>query len=245
MTRVYAHRGASGCAPENTLAAFSLACQMGAGGIELDVQMTCDGELVVIHDETVDRTTDSSGWVKDMTYSSLREFNASMGSALFPDEYVPTLAEVLDVCENQDLLINIELKDSVVPYVGLAQKVVAVVESRGLHDQVILSSFNHLSLGEVSRLSPHVRTGLLFSDVLVRPWDYAQQLGVHALHPHYRYVDIVPEVVERSHHVGLDVNVWTVDETPDMVRMINTGVDGIFTNHPDRALAMMPHQERT
>jgi glycerophosphoryl diester phosphodiesterase len=207
--------------------------------------MTRDGELVVIHDELVDRTTDGSGWVKDMTYAQIRELSASNGSREYPHEVVPTLNEVVDLLAGTELTINVELKDSVVPYVGLAQKVVALVEARDVAHRVILSSFNHLSLVEVRRLAGHIRTGLLFSDVLVDPAAYAHRLGVQALHPHYRYVDMVPDVVESAHQWGLDVNVWTVDESTDMVRMIDAGVDGIFTNYPDRALAMKPHQKRT
>jgi glycerophosphoryl diester phosphodiesterase len=259
--KVYAHRGASSHAPENTLAAFQLAQEMGADGIELDVQLTRDGAVVVIHDETVDRTTNGTGAVGDLTLADIAELGTSMGSVIYPFwvpppspgmadlsgglvnypfEVVPSLVDVFKLCEQNSMLINIELKNSVVAYPGLIESVDSLIDAWGFADRVIVSSFNHVSLRKVRELSTDIRTALLFSDGLDQPWVHAQSVGATAIHPHRGYVDMFPEVVAESHRHGIEVNVWTVDDPDDIKNMFILGVDGIFTNYPDRALALRP-----
>ncbi|MDR2974291.1 MAG: glycerophosphodiester phosphodiesterase [Propionibacteriaceae bacterium] len=236
MTKVFAHRGASGYAPENTLAAFKLACELGADGIELDVQMTKDGEVVVIHDERVDRTTDGRGLVKDHTFDQLRALDASMGSETYRNEKIPTLGEVFDLVADSPTAINIEIKDSRVLYPGLTDRVLEMIDERDWEYRVTISSFNHMTLAYVRQIGSLMNTGVLFQDILFEPWNYAHQVWATALHPHFLYVDSVPNLLEESHNSLLEVNVWTVDEIADIDRMIARGVDGIITNYPDRAL---------
>jgi len=236
MTKIFAHRGASAYAPENTLAAFGLACEMGADGIELDVQLTKDGEIVVIHDETVDRTTEGTGWVKDLTLDQIKSLNASMGNERYPHEMIPTLDEVFDLLADSQMMINIEIKDSQVMYPGLDEKVLEMIDQRDWEYRINMSSFNHITLAHIRQIGSLVYTGVLFQDVLYEPWNYAHQLWATGLHPHYLYVDAVPNLVEESHNSLLEINVWTVNEVADIDRMLARGVDGIITNYPDRAL---------
>lgn len=235
MTKIWAHRGASADAPENTLPAFALAIDQGADGIELDVQLTHDGRVVVIHDETLDRTTNGHGWVKDHSLAELKRLDASAGRPGSPPTTIPTLDEVFELIERSPLAVNIELKDSRVPYPGLPEKVLDLIQRRGWNHRVMISSFNHMTLARVRQLDSSTSTGLLFADVLYEPWNYAQQLWATALHPNLAYVDYVPDVVAEAHSYLLEVNVWTVDQADDIDRMLAAGVDGIISDYPARA----------
>jgi len=236
MTKIFAHRGASAYAPENTLAAFGLARDMEADGIELDVQMTKDGEVVVIHDETVDRMTNGTGRVKDLTLAEIKALNITMGNEAYPHEKIPTLEEVFSALEDSQMLINIEIKDSRVLYPGIVEKVLEMIDQRNWEYRITMSSFNHMTLAHIRQIGSLVYTGVLFSDVLYEPWNYAHQLWATALHPHFLYVDAVPDLVAESHNSLLEINVWTVNEVADIDRMLAKGVDGIVTNFPDRAI---------
>jgi glycerophosphoryl diester phosphodiesterase len=236
MVKVWAHRGASALAPENTMAAFRQAVELGVDGIEFDVQLTADEEVVVIHDETLDRTTNGQGWVKDYALADLKRLDASGGRDGFAGERIPTLREVLALVAPTGLEVNIEVKNTVVSYFGLSDKVTGLVHEFGLESRVIVSSFNHCSLAWLRQSGSMVKTGLLFQDVLYEPWVYAAQLWATSLHPHYRYVDYVFNLIDEAHVALLDVNVWTVNEPHDIDRMISRGVDGIITDHPERVL---------
>lgn len=229
MTQIWAHRGASTAAPENTLAAFDVAVRQGAQGVELDVQRSADGVVVVIHDETVDRTTRGTGRVVDLAADELRAWG------------VPTLAEVLDLLAPTDLRVNVELKNGVEPYPGLEEDVEAVVTGSRLAEdapeRVVYSSFNHRSLARLDELGTRVPLGVLHVEAMVRPWVYAASFGARALHP--MALTVLPEEVARSHEAGMAVHVWTVDD-PDAVRALAAaGVDAVITNVPDVALAAL------
>jgi glycerophosphoryl diester phosphodiesterase len=236
MVKAWAHRGASGHAPENTLAAFRRAVDLGADGVELDVQLSSDGELVVIHDETLERTTDGHGWVKDHSLAELKALDASAGWDGFAGEPLVTLREVFDLLAPTGLEINVEIKDSVIPYFAIGDKVSSLVDEYDLGPRVTLSSFNHCSLAWLRQNGSMVRTGVLFADVLYEPWHYAAQIWATALHPHWRYVDYVFNLIEEAHANLLDVNVWTVNEPDDIRRMVGRGVDAIITNYPERVV---------
>lgn len=217
------------------MAAFELAVSMGADGVEFDVQPTADGEIVVLHDETLDRTTNGTGYVSSRTLAQVQELDASCGMDGYLGEQVPTLRRVLEVLAATRLDLNIELKDSVIPYPGLAEKVLALVDEAGLRDRVILSTFNHWTLAALRDAHPDVPTGMLFSDVLYEPWNYAGGLGVAAVHPHHRYLRFVPSLVDECHASGLAVNTWTVNDPVDLRFAAGLGVDAVITNHPDLA----------
>lgn len=173
-TKVWAHRGASGYRPENTLEAFELAIRQGADGIELDVHTSADGELIVMHDENVDRVTDGTGLIKDMTLAQLKELKVSTPAEPSGIYHIPTLAEVLELMRTTDMMINIELKNSICFYPGMEEKILKLVKEMNMEDQLIYSSFNHYSLLQLKQLNDHVQTGILFSDGWVNPAMYAK-----------------------------------------------------------------------
>ena len=173
-TKVWAHRGASGYRPENTLEAFELAIRQGADGIELDVHTSADGELIVMHDENVDRVTDGTGLIKDMTLAQLKELKVSTPAEPSGIYHIPTLAEVLELMRTTDMMVNIELKNSICFYPGMEGKILKLVKEMNMEDQLIYSSFNHYSLLQLKQLNDHVQTGILFSDGWVNPAMYAK-----------------------------------------------------------------------
>lgn len=239
---VIAHRGASRTAPENTLAAFSKALEMGADGLELDIQLTYDGKIVVIHDETVDRTSDGSGPVKDKTLKELKALDfGGWFSPEYSKERIPELAEVMELLSGWYGLLNIELKNGPVFYPGIEEKTLSVVARYGMRDRVIISSFNHYSLVEVKKLEPGIRTGILYMSGLYEPWNYAKTIGANAIHPFF--YNIVPEIIDGCRKNGIAVNPFTVD-SPEHIRTIaGAGVDGIITNVPDVARSIIREME--
>jgi glycerophosphoryl diester phosphodiesterase len=229
-----AHRGASAYAPQNTLAAFQLAEEMGADGIELDVHLTADGTLVVIHDFTVDDTTDGSGRVEDMNLAELKRLDAGAWfDARFAGQQVPTLDEVVDAV-GDEMLLNIELKTAAWHDQKLERAVVDFVHARGIGERVILSSFNPLAMWRIRRLDPALATGIIYSPGLPLPLRRAWlRPMVHpaALHPHHSQVDA--RYVAWAHARGYRVHTWTVDDAAEMRRLIELEVDAIITNRPD------------
>lgn len=238
MQYVYAHRGASGYAPENTLRAFAVAADMGADGVELDVQRTRDGVLVVFHDETVDRVTHGHGRIADMTLAELRQLRVDRPFPEITDEVIPTLEEVYTLLHDRGLRCNAELKNSVLPYPGLEEEAMAMAEKTGMADKLLYSSFNHYSMCRIKALNPAMPCGLLYNATLVKPWDYAAGLGVDALHPHFSELQ-VPEEVAAAHALGLEINPWTVNTEEALRAVIDAGADRIITNYPDRTLALL------
>ncbi|RRD50208.1 glycerophosphodiester phosphodiesterase [Arachnia propionica] len=233
MTAIWAHRGASAYAPENTIPAFQQAIDMGADGVEFDVQRSADGHLVVIHDETVNRTSNGVGKVVDLTLEQLRRCNFSNGFVGTRHVQIPTLREVLELLAPTGLTINIELKNSVEFYPGMECEVVALVEEAGLQERVIYSSFNHFSLANLRGIVPKEHLGLLYSDGLYDPWNYANQFGAGCLHPHY-YALRQPNYMWLCHEAGVRTTTWTVDDEAEFKRLLALGVDAIITNFPDR-----------
>ncbi|MEW5718561.1 MAG: glycerophosphodiester phosphodiesterase [Chloroflexota bacterium] len=230
---VIAHRGASAYAPENTLAAFNLALEMGADGIELDVSLTQNGVPVVLHDDTVDRTTNGRGAVKQMTLAQVKALDASNKMEKYRGEKIPTLEEVLRAISPRGS-VNIELKNFAVKTDGVEAATLAAIENTGALDKVMVSSFNPLALRRMYALEPRISRGLLYSPHLpiflrrawLRPFAHPT-----ALHPHFTM--ITREFVAWARGKGYTINTWTVDEPDEMKRLIELGVDAIITNKPD------------
>ncbi len=222
MPKIIAHRGASAHAPENTLAAFQLALDQGADGIELDVMLSKDKKLVVIHDDAVDRTTNGTGRVMDLTLEELQSLDAD------DHEKIPSLAEVFDLVGGK-FLINIELKNYSSLFDSLPIKVAGLVEARGLKDSVIVSSFNPLNLPRFRRRLPEVALGLLTQPHQARRWIW-RFFRYDALNPYFTDVD--EDLVKELHARGQQINVWTCDEPDEIRRLASLGVDSIITNDP-------------
>ena len=235
MAKVWAHRGASGYAPENTLEAFALAAEQGAYGIELDVQMTSDGKLVVIHDYTIDRTSNGSGRVADMTYGQLCEYNYH---AAFSDAHfykIPLMEEVLAQVKPTGMHINIEIKcDSFVRFDGIEAALDTMVKATGMEDRILYSSFDHYTLRRMKFINPFAKTGILYEACLYQPWTYAKGLQASALHPHHSSL-YEPMFIDLAHREGMEINTWTVNDENSMRILGGKGVDGIITNYPDVA----------
>jgi len=223
-------------APENTLPAFALALGQGADGVELDVQLTRDDEVVVIHDETLERTTTGRGWVADHSWADLRALDASGRRPGFAGTPIPLLAEVLELLADSDALANVELKTDAMPYHGIEERVLEVVEASGVGDRVVFSSFNHHTLRTLRRLGAPQPLGALLSDRLLKPWQYAAGIHVAAIHPPVRAV--TRKFVTKSHARGLKVNAWTADTERDLRRLLAYGVDAIITDVPELAVQL-------
>jgi len=222
--KIYAHRGANEHAPENTMAAFQLALNQHADGIELDAMLSGDGQVVVIHDDTVDRTTNGSGRVREMTLEQIRSLDAGKG------ERIPTLEEVLERFGGK-LLINIELKNYASIFDALPIKVAKLINHFGLEDSVLISSFNPLNFPRIRRRLPDVKIGMLTQPNQAKFWMW-RLFKYDALHPHYSDVD--KPLVETMHAQGRQVNVWTPDDAEEIIRLAELHVDGIITNFPQR-----------
>lgn len=234
MVKNLAHRGFSGKYPENTLLAFKMACETpGCNGIELDVQLTKDGEAVVIHDETIDRTcTNGTGFVKDYTYEELRKLDVSYKYAgKVEPQHIPTLREYFELVKDYDIVTNIELKTSVFEYPGIEQKVWDLIQEFDIKDKIIISSFNHFTVKRMKELCPDIKCGMLTESWLLDVGNYVKTAGVECFHPTYRCLN--EETVKAIKEQGVEINTWTVNEEEDIVKMIERGVDSIISNYPD------------
>lgn len=234
---IFAHRGASAHAPENTLAAFALAVKQGADAIELDAKLSADGEVVVFHDATVDRTTDGTGRLAQKTLAELRSLDAGQFfSKKFRGEKIPLLGEVFDAVGN-NLLINVELTNYASPRDQLVEKVCTLVKKHALEDHVIFSSFFASNLKKAQQLLPQVPRGLLALGGWLGAWarSFGFAFGDYAtLHPHLN--DVTAQEVSRVHKLKRRIHVWTVNKAEDITRLQSWGVDGIFTDDPQMAL---------
>ncbi len=235
MTRIFGHRGASGYAPENTIAAFRLAAETGADGVELDVQMTRDGKLVVAHDETVDRVSNGTGRIADLTLKELKKLNFNRTHPECEAAEIPMLEEVFELLRSTELSINIELKNSLIDYPGLEKRVIDLTMKQFDPDRIIFSSFNHASMLRVKAIDPRLVCGLLYEASLIEPWEYAMRLGMDALHPQYAEVITPGGNCRKAHEAGIRVHTWTVNDPEVMAEVLREKADILITNYPDLA----------
>ncbi|TYS10494.1 glycerophosphodiester phosphodiesterase [Bacillus subtilis] len=243
MTNIFAHRGASGQFPENTMLAFEKGIEAGADGIELDVQLAKDGRIVVIHDERLDRTTSLKGFVKDTAYDVIKTANAAAGHGrTYSDVQVPLLEDVLSWAEKKDFLINIELKNSVIRYEGMEEKLLESVKRFKIEERVILSTFNHESLALCGRLAPHIERAVLTSDVLYQADRYITSIPASGYHPKLNSPGTAEEVLKKMRNSSIKVRPYTVNRPEDMKCLFEAGVDGIFTDFPAKALALLKNK---
>lgn len=228
----FAHRGFKGQYPENTMLAFRKAIEAGADGIELDVHLTKDNELVIIHDEKLDRTSDGSGLVKDKTLAELKKLNLSK---LYPDyqiQEIPTLAEYFDFAKDLDIISNIELKNSIIDYQGIEKEVCKLINDFGIKDKIIISSFNHDSLVRVKEIDKNISCGVLESSRLYKPWEYVKELGMEYYHPLNFVVD--KKVVENFYKNNIGLNIWFAASFNDYGKYLDFNPQGLITDHPNK-----------
>lgn len=237
--RIWAHRGCSQRYPENTLLAFEKAAAIqNLTGIELDIQLTKDGQLVVIHDESVDRTTDGIGFVRDYTLSEIRKFHIYADSN--QNQSVPTMAEVLDLLEPRlktGLRLNIELKNSIYPYDGMEEKIVEMVHKRGLQDAIVYSSFNAKSLEKLKMLDSDAELGILDGKVSDCMYKIKGGCGAVALHPFWRGMDLTAEEL-KDYTVRAWMSGHLYPEKPtgtrlDFAPLAEQGITDIILNEPE------------
>jgi glycerophosphoryl diester phosphodiesterase len=214
-----AHRGASFYEPENTLRAVKRAIELGADMVEVDVRLSKDGFVVVIHDETVDRTTDGTGYVEKKSLKELKNLDAGLG------EKIPTLDEVIETVKGKVKLV-IELKKQ-----GFEDKVIEILRQKDFVEDAILTSFFHKAVKKVKELNSRIKTGIIFRCSPVDVTDLALKSKADILFPEYKYVN--SEMVDEIHRKGLEVYVWTIDNLEEAKAFVKMGVNGIVTNKPD------------
>ena len=205
----FGHRGFSGKYPENTMLAFKKAVEAGADGIELDVHFSKDGELVIIHDEKIDRTCDSTGFVRDYTLAELQSFDASAG------------------------FTNIELKTGVYEYPGIEKAVNEMIVEFGLEDRIIISSFNHYSVMRFKAINPNIKCGFLEESWILEFGKYTKNHGIECIHP--MHWTLTEETVGEMKENGIEINTWTVNDEDSVAKLYKLGVDSVIGNYPDMA----------
>lgn len=227
---VIAHRGGKKWAPENTMSGFKQSIDVKADGIELDIHKCKSGELVVIHDETLDRTTNGTGLVKEKTWSELNKLSAGLWfDKKFESEKIPLLSEVLALVDGK-LVLNIEIKNSPVAYEGIEDDLLKMLDAYKYPDKIIISSFDHAVLKNISSKTDKYKLAFLGDALVYDVGGYASKLGASAWHPYHG--ELRMDNVEQAHKNNLMVNVWTVNETKDWNRMNTLKVDGIVTDDP-------------
>ena len=235
MSKIFAHRGFSGKYPENTMLGFQKAVEIGVDGIELDVHLTKDNELVIIHDEDIRRTCDGEGLVKDMTLEELRRFDAS---ATFRGVYgfcgIPTLREYFELVKDTEIITNIELKTGVYEYPTIEKRTVELIKEFGLEEKIIFSSFNHFTVKRCEEIAPEIKRGFLTGDWIYDFGKYTKERNVKCCHPWH--ITLSQEVVDEMHAQGREINTWTVNEYEDIERLAAMGVDSLIGNFPDRMI---------
>ncbi|MBM7693240.1 glycerophosphoryl diester phosphodiesterase [Peribacillus deserti] len=235
MTQIFAHRGSAGTHPENTMMSFHEALRSGAEGIELDVQLSKDGQVVIIHDESVDRTTNGKGYVKDLNFDEIKAFNASHK---FTKQYgktsIPTLEEFFLWFKYTALICNIELKNGVYPYPGLEEKVIGLIRKFNLQERIILSSFNHYSIVHCFQLAPEIEIAPIYSNGLFMPWIYARSIRGKAIHPSIKVIS--DSMIIESMKAGIAVRPYTVNSEAHMKRLIDIKCSAFFTDFPEKAV---------
>jgi len=241
MIEVIGHRGAAGLEPENTLRSVRRAIELGVDRVEVDVRVSRDGRLVIMHDETVDRTTNGHGYVRELTLNELRSLDAGMG------EKIPTLEEILEFTMGKAKLeIELKVPEATEPTIQLIEEpkleielkvpeatepTIQLIEELNAENDVIVISFIHELLDRVFDLNPNIKTGALFFDV---PKDILRiALKVHASSIHVYYRNVNSELVREAHKSGLEVAVWNPNRIEEMREMIGLGVDAIGSDRPD------------
>jgi glycerophosphoryl diester phosphodiesterase len=237
---IFAHRGASGDAPENTISSFQLAVTQGAHAVELDAKLSSDGEIVVIHDRTLKRTTDGDGYIHQTTYANLRSLDAgSWFSEKYAGEKIPLLEEVLEAVAKQ-VFVNIEVTNYKTPRDILPFEIAKLVKRMGLDERVLFSSFLPRNLQILKDLLPNTPVALLTEPKIyfLTQWlGIAKRTSPEIQHPYHS--DVNETMLKKAHEQGKRIHTWTVNKEVDMKRLFAMGVDGVFTDYPAVALELL------
>lgn len=236
--KIYANRGSSGTYPENTLAAFQAAAELPIAGVVINVQLSKDEKIVVIHDERLERTTDGRGFVKDKTLAELKLLDCG---AWFSPEWegaeIPTLAEVFDIFQETDHRLNIDLKTNVFPHDQLLDKVIALADKRGLTERLILSSFNHEDIQKVCK-ETSIESAILTENVMVDVYDYARVIGTNRIHMNLpaAFRKTATDALRKGAivYVYIDNNLQYAEDLQQI------GIHGLITNYPELLLSKNP-----
>ncbi len=238
MSKIFAHRGFSGKYPENTMLAFKKAVEIGVDGIELDIHLTKDNVLVIIHDEDIKRTCDGEGLVRDFTYDELKKFDASAGyRGVYGFNGIPTLKEYFELVKDTPVITNIELKTGIFEYPTIEKRVIDMISQYGLEDKIILSSFNHYTILRCQEIAPDIKRGFLSESWLINYGAYTKANGAQCCHPIHFF--LTEDTVEEMHDAGCEINTWTVNEYDDIKRLAALGVDSLIGNFPDRMIEIL------
>ncbi|RLE58444.1 MAG: glycerophosphodiester phosphodiesterase [Thermoprotei archaeon] len=216
---IIGHRGAAGYEPENTIKSILKGIECGASAIEVDVRRTKDGIMVLMHDETVDRTTNGEGKVSELTLAEIKCLEAGKG------ERVPTLFEVFELLKERNVILLVELKE-----IGYEEEVVSMIKDFNMLNRVYITSFHKSALNRVVEIEPNMKTGLIFSSNTLRNMKIAEKLNVDVIVPKYQLVN--RNFLRSCRRLGFKVFVWTVNRAIDVVKFYRLGVDGIVTDYP-------------
>lgn len=230
-TLVWAHRGASAYAPENTMPAFELAAEMHADGVETDVHFSKDGRIMIMHDSKLDRTSNGQGLITDYTYDELQVFDFGIKTgAQFKGTRITTMDDLFELCRRTGMVVNVEIKSDD-PLMPAALDECA--KKHNMQDGVLYSSFDHEQLARMLRVNPSAFVAPLYGFNMVKAWDYAANLPAKAVHPKFTQLSLYEEYVEKCHALGIRVHPWTVDTAEDAQRLSAMGCDALITNRPD------------
>lgn len=234
--KLFAHRGVMALLPENTMSAFELALTSGADGIETDVHLTKDGELVLIHDETLDRTTDGYGAISQHTLSELKQFNAGVRFGM--NEPIPTLDELLMLLKGTDKILNLEVKTDVERYEGIEALLIEKLRMHNVDsERIIFSSFNHMTVHHLKKLSPSTEGAILLSQPLYDVAGYMKQVGADSIHPH---IDVMTDKeISSLQSQNISIRPYTIKNSRQLDKCVRNGVDAVFVNDIEWARARL------
>ncbi|MFD6209789.1 glycerophosphodiester phosphodiesterase [Peribacillus sp. NPDC060253] len=236
--KIFAHRGSKGTHPENTMAAFQKAAEIGAEGIEFDVHLSSDGELVIIHDETLDRTTSLTGYVKDHSAQMLKTADAGgKFSKKFLGEPIPFLTDVFDWARGNALLMNIEIKTDKLAYEGIEQKIIDAIRQYRMESRVVLSSFNHESIEKAKVLAPELERALLFEGLPDNFEEILSEKMESGFHPDKN--SLTEAIAEAAKKLGYKIRPWVANDETDIIKLAKMDVDVIMTDFPEKAIKIL------
>ncbi|WP_274309684.1 glycerophosphodiester phosphodiesterase [Solibacillus daqui] len=227
--KILAHRGLSASFPENTAIAFQQAAKLSCWGVEFDVHLTKDQHLVVIHDESIDRTSNGTGFVKDLTLAELKTYDfGSWFEEKFAGEQICTLEEVLDIFKDTKHQINIEIKSDVFEYPGIEILVANAIEKFQQKERIIVSSFNHETIARFQQIQPNINCALLFASLITNLDEYVRNFDCQAIHIPYYYG--MRSIIQLAIQRGIIVRAYTVNNQKIAQQMEQLGIDAIFSD---------------